>query len=596
MGFLQLAAVFLLAAVVAVPVAKRLGLGAIVGYLAAGVVLGPSVLGLVDDPQSILTVAEFGVALLLFVIGLELAPARLRTMRQAVFVAGSLQVVLTGLAGGALAWVLGLSLPVAMVVGFGLALSSTPLGLQLLAENRTIGTPHGRMAFGILLFQDLAAVLLLVIVPILAAVGAVLDPAAVVEGVAVAFGTIFAVILLGRPGLRFVLRQMARVHQTEMFTAMALLVIVALALLFNQVGLSAALGAFMAGVLLAGSEYRHQLETDIAPFRDLLLGLFFMTVAMTVDWPLVLGSPGPVLALTAAMLAGKALILIAVALMLRQSPRDAFGLAASIGQGGEYAFVIFGTAAGLGLVAGALADLLIAAVAVSMALTPLLYKIFLMIADGRGGKASARAYDTDMPDAPRIIIAGFGRVGQITGRLLAARKVPFTALDIDPDHVDFVQRFGNRVYFGDAARLDLLRTAGAEHAQVLLIAVDDVEASLRIAEAARANFPQLRVLARARNRQHLYKLWDLGVHDVTRETFAGALELATDALHALGVPIGEARDAAQLFRTHDQRILREIYGHHRDEKSWVHASLAGRKQLEELFEADRANREREGPG
>ena len=568
------------------PIAKRLGLGSVLGYLLAGIALGPWGIGLVDEVESVLHFAEFGVVLLLFVIGLEMQPARLWTMRQAVFGAGAAQVLGTGAVLAGIAAGFGLPLAAAIVAGLSLALSSTAFAVQTLAEKNQLATRYGRTAFAILLFQDLAAVPLLVIVPFLGSGAVAADGGETLLAIARAVGAVVVTAVVGRYLLRYALRIVAKSGVTEVFTAAALLTVVVTALLMEHVGLSMALGAFLAGVLLADSEYRHELEADIEPFKGLLLGLFFMAVGMSINLGLVRAQPLETAGLVIGLLAIKGLALYVLGRASKLDTWPSLGLATALPQGGEFAFIVFGVAVGAGVMGDGERDLLVAVVGLSMAVTPLIFGLYLR-ALGRRQKAPGEApYDRVIQDENQIIIAGFGRFGQMVGRTLAGMKIGFTALEISPDQVDFVKRYGSKVYYGDASRLDLLRAAKADQARICVIAIDDVEASLRMAETVRRHFPHLIVLARARNRQHAYRFMDLGVTEVFRETFASSLEMAEAALRDLGLGESRARTIVQRFREHDERRLLAAHAHHTDEDKMIDMAKQAARELRELYEQD----------
>ena len=576
-------AVLLAATVITVPLFRRFKLSAVLGYLAAGVVIGPWGLRLFEDVENILHFAEFGVVLLLFVIGLELQPSRLRVMRHAVFGGGGVQVAVTTVALAIVAGALGMPWPAALVIAFALSLSSTALILQVLSERGELTTRHGRSAFAILLFQDLAIMPALVVLPMLGRNG----PAAL-EWQAIALPLVAAVVVVaaGRHALRPALRIIAATRAQEAFTAAALLVVVGTALLFQSVGLSMALGAFMAGVLLADSEYRHELEADIEPFKGLLLGLFFMAVGMSANLGVLLESPFTVLALTLGYLVVKVLAVGAAARIARQDGPTAWRLGVALAGGGEFAFVLLALAAGDGLLPRAITDLLVIVVTLSMVAAPLLIAGADALARRLKPVAAAPAFDSFEPEEPRVLIAGFGRFGQIVARVLRARRIRFTALEISLAQVDFVRRFGNRLYYGDASRLEMLRSAGAAQASVLVIAIDDVETSLRTAEIARRHFPNLRILARARNRQHAFRLMETGVTEIWRETFASSLELAEATLVALGTPRDVAASQVRQFRSSDEATLLAQAAVHDDETKLIATAVASARQLESLFEAD----------
>lgn len=581
-------AVFLAAAVLAVPLFQRIGLGSVLGYLAAGAAIGPSGLGLIDEVEDTLHAAEFGVVLLLFIIGLELQPKRLWQLRGAVFGQGGAQVVLTTLAIAPLAWLLGLAPAPALVVGFALSLSSTAFVLQILGERRELAQPHGQAAFGILLAQDLAAIPALAVLPLLASGGDAAesggDPwSALALAAAVIAGLVFGGRLLLRPLFRWVLS--TRSH--ELSSAWALLVVIGTALLMEEVHLSAALGAFLAGVLLADSEYRHELEANIEPFKGLLLGLFFVAVGMSADLGLVAARPLPVLGIVAGLVAVKFLALLAVGRLTKLSLRASTDLAIALSQGGEFAFVLFGVAGKAGLLAPEVTDLLLVAVTLSMVVTPLLYKLRDRLA--RSARAEDRAHDAIHEENP-VLIAGFGRFGQIVARVLRSAKIPFTALEVSSEQVDFVRRYGNKIYYGDASRIELLRAARADRAQLLVVAIDDVDASLRTIRCAREHFPALRVLARVRNRQHAFAARALGANIIVRETFQASLDAARQALEELGLSPSDAREMVRTFREYDERLLNEQYALRDDEKALIAVSRRFSEDLEKIFEADARRR------
>ncbi|NUZ06873.1 glutathione-regulated potassium-efflux system protein KefC [Piscinibacter koreensis] len=589
-GWLSSGLVYLAAAVLAVPLARYAGLGSIIGYLVAGIVIGPWGLQVVRDPQEILHVAEFGVVLMLFLVGLELEPRRLWAMRRPIFGWGSVQLfgstVLLALVGMAL----GFDWRLAVVGGFGLALSSTAIGLGLLAERNMSGNTAGQGVLSVALLQDVAAIPLLALLPFLAA-----QPAASASdgggwlGALRALAVIAVIVLGGRLLLRPALRWIANSRTPEIFTAAALLLVVATASLMQAVGLSMALGAFLAGVLLAESEYRRELETDIEPFKGLLLGLFFIAVGMSIDMRLVVAQPGAVALLVLVFLAVKALVLwvMSVPMQIPRLERPVFVLL--LAQGGEFGFVVFQTAVGARVIGADAASLLTAAVAISMLLTPLL----LIAADrwwtprlGTGPRPDVP--ELEEPQNTPVIIAGFGRYGQIVGRMLYANGVQATVLDHDAEAIEALRRFGWRVYYGDASRLDLLRTAGAATARLLVLAIDDAQTSTAIARMVRDNFPQLTIVARARNVQHYYELYELGVRLIERETFDSALMSARSALETLGWQPHLARTLALRFRRYNVEQLQALAPHRRDEARLIAAARQGRQQLEELFALERA--------
>lgn len=586
MEMLTQAAVFFTAAVIVVPIFRKLGLGAVLGYLAAGALIGPFGLKLIADVEAIMHFAEFGVVLLLFIIGLELQPARLWTLRNAVFGLGGAQVAVTGIALAVIATFAGIGVAPAFVIGLGLALSSTAFVLQTLAERGELNDRHGRMAFAILLFQDIAAIPVLAAIPLLGAGLAVASGPSAVWGVLQVAGTLAAVVIGGHFLLRPVLRGIAATRTPELFTAAALLIVSGTALLMHAIGISMALGAFIAGMLLANSEYRHQLEADIEPFKGLLLGLFFIAVGMGLNLGLLRQSPGTVALLVAALMAIKGVIVYGLGRMWGMNHHSAKNLGLAIPQGGEFAFVIFTAAVGAGLMNRDLQELLVLVVSVSMAATPV-----IRIANDwmtRGFVPPQEPYDVAPIQEQPVIIAGFGRFGQIIGRVLAARRIPFTALDSSAAQVDFVRKFGSDIYYGDASRLELLRAAKADKAKIMVLAIDDVEASVRTAETVVKHFPHLKLFARARDRRHAYRLMDLGVTIMRRETFLSSLDLAREVLIGAGMSPSEALRTVDTFRAHDEKRLFEHYTHHNDMEKLQALAKASMKELEEMFERDAA--------
>jgi monovalent cation:proton antiporter-2 (CPA2) family protein len=581
--FLIQATVFLAAAVIGVPLLKRFGLSSVLGYILAGAVIGPWGLKLARDVEGARDYAEIGIVLLLFLIGLELLPERLWQLRRAVFGFGAAQVAATGAVLGLGAWALGVAPASAALIGFGLAMSSTAIGLQILIERKQLATPHGRAGFAVLLFQDLAVIPLLAVLPALTEEG----PAAAHAGGLSPLTTVLlfaAVVVAGRYLLRPYFRALANAASQEVLTAGALLVVLAVGVLMHKLGVSMALGAFVAGMLLADSEYRHEIEADIEPFKGLLLGLFFMTVGMSVNFTLIGDEPFKVAALVVVLLAVKLIIVFTLARLFGEEKRSAYALAVVLSQGGEFAFVLFSLAASQRLLPAALADLLVAIVTISMLTTPFLVKLLRCLPQRRAPvAANGAAPDEDNP----VIIAGFGRFGQVVGRVLATRDIPFTALDRDADQIDFVAQFGNKVYFGDASRPDMLRAAKADKASILVIAVDDIEASVKCAEVAKQQFPQLKIFARARNRLHAYRLLDLGITRVWRETFHSSADMSARVLMELGLPDSTAEETVRIFALHDEHLLKRAAAHHANMPKLIEIAKAGRAELHSLFEQDR---------
>jgi len=580
---------YLGAGVAGVLIAKRLGLGAILGYLGAGIAIGPYGLNLVGDTDAILHFAEFGVVLMLFLIGLELEPPRLWALRRSIFGWGSLQVLGCALALGAAGWALGWTWQVAVVAGLGLALSSTAVALQVMQERNVLPTGGGQAAFAILLFQDVAAIPILALIPLLGT--AQHDEGQAWLEAARALGVIVAIIAVGRLLLRHVLRRIARSDTPELFTAAALGLVVGIACLMQAVGLSMALGAFLGGVLLAESEYKRELETDVQPFKGLLLGLFFMAVGMGIEFRILWAQIGLVLAVLLGFLLLKAAVLwgLARAVHVPAAERPLFTVL--LAQGGEFAFVVFQQAEGARVLSPALSSVLVGSVALSMLLTPLLLVVMDRWLQPRQTRQASTLAELADPQQAPVIIAGFGRYGQVVGRLLYANGLKATVLDHDAEQIETVRRFGFPVHYGDATRLDLLRTAGAASARVLVVAIDDVEHSLQLVDLARSHFPQLTVVARARNVQHYYALRDRGVAHIERETLDAALMSGRSVLALMGWQPYAARQLAMRFRRHSVAQLERMWPHHRDEQVLVSMSRQGRQQLEELFAQERAERQ-----
>ncbi len=583
--FLIRATVFLAAAVIGVPLLKRLGLSSVLGYIVAGAAIGPWALGLAGEVESVRDFSEIGIVLLMFLIGLELLPSRLWELRRSVFGLGAAQVAVTGAALGLAAWALGVAPGAAAIIGFGLALSSTAIGLQTLIEKKQLSTPQGRAGFAVLLFQDLAVIPLLAVLPVLTQAHAGAVHAAGGYSAPLTLLLLAAVVAAGRYLLRPYFRTLAEAGSREVFTAGALLVVLAVGVFMHKLGISMALGAFVAGMLLADSEYRHEIEADIEPFKGLLLGLFFMAVGMSVNFGLIGDEPLKVAGLVIALVAVKAVIVFALARAFGEETPSAYAVAVVLSQGGEFAFVLFSLAAGEKLLPSGLADLLVAVVTISMLTTPFLVKLLHCLPQRKETAAAEGAAPPEEENT--VIIAGFGRFGQIVGRILATRGITFTALDSDSEQLDFVTQFGEKAYFGDASRLDLLRAAKADKASILVIAIDDIEASLKCVKIARQHFPHLKIFARARNRLHAYQLHDLGITRVWRETFHSSAEMAGRVLSELGLPDSMAEETVRIFTLHDERLLRRASAHHADREKLIEIARAGRAELRSLFEQDR---------
>jgi monovalent cation:proton antiporter-2 (CPA2) family protein len=582
MSFLLELLIFLSAAVLIVPICKRLGLSSVLGFLGAGLLIGPPGMALIADAGETLHFAELGVVFLLFIIGLELHPKRLWVMRHLVFGLGTMQVFGTSIiiAGCLLAF--GMDPTTSILLGFALALSSTAFVLQLLGEQKNLATPHGRAAFGTLLLQDLAVIPAIAILNLLMLEGsdAHYDEIEPLKIAMVIAGTILARFLL-RPLLNII----AGTEIQELFTAAALALVVGAALAMESVGLSMGLGAFVAGMLVADSEYRQQLETDVNPFKGLLLGLFFIAVGMSVNLNLLLTDGALILGLAVALMVVKALVIVPLVLMQKLERQEAIRTALVLAQGGEFAFVLIGGGLQANLVSQTIADLTILVVTLSMALTPLLVALgerFLGDKD-----TDQRPYDEILPEEESsVVIAGFGRVGQIVGRVLTMHRIPFTALDADPSHVDFVRKFGNETYYGDARRLDVLKAAGVGKAKALVVAIDNEQSAAEIVSEVKLYFPKVKVLARAHTRHHEIVLREAGVDYVIRDTLLSSLAIATELLGHLGLATADAERIVERFKIHDAQTLARQEAVFHDDVAFREEMLSAAEELKQLFDAD----------
>ena len=582
-GFLQQALVYLVAGVIAVPLFKRLGLGSVLGYLVAGVVIGPWALRLISDPQTVLHFSEFGVVLLLFLIGLELNLSRVWSLRRAIFGLGGVQVAATIAGVTAVALALGQPLVVGLVAGMGIAMSSTAIGLATLSEKNLLATPGGQASFAVLLFQDLAVIPLLLALGVLGGQVETMNWAAAGKAVAL----VLLLIVAGRFLVRPVLRYVAQARMREVFVGFSLLVVLGTAALMESAGLSMALGAFLAGVMLADSEYRYELELDIEPFKGLLLGLFFIAVGMSVDLGLFVRAPLAVLGLALAIVAFKALILFAIAQAFGYCNRaDAGVFAVALSQAGEFAFVLFGAAGAL--LPPPTAALLNAAVATTMVATPLLFLLYEKLADRQKEPRESEVMDEANP----VIVAGFGRFGQVITRVLSGLRINATLIDQDPNQIETVRRFGIKAYYGDATRLDVLESAGAARARLLIVALDDPEAAMRLVKRVRQRYAHLKLVVRAHSRTDAYEYFEMGVPAV-REVFGSSLDAAEAALRALDYGPVAARRVVQRFRRHDEEMLAEQAPHRNEVKRLIALQQQGRRDIAQLLAAEAAGAERE---
>ena len=621
-AFLLGAFIYLAAAVISVPIATRLGLGSVLGYLIAGVLIGPSALGLVgSEGQDVLHFAEFGVVVMLFLIGLEVQPSKLWTLRKPILGLGGLQVAGTAAAIAVAAMAFGTGWKAALTIGLILAMSSTAIVLQSLAERRqlktsggqavfsvllfarglelpALKTSGGQAVFSVLLFQDIAVIPILALLPVLAMNDAasahsdsMLASLPAWQQALIVFAAVALIVLAGRYLMRPLFRLIAMTGLREIFVALALALVVGITLLMETVGLSPALGTFLAGVLLAESEYRHELEMDLEPFKGLLLAVFFIAVGAGIDFKLVASAPTLIISAVLAVVLIKLAVLYAIARLARMKPPRASLFSFSLAQGGEFAFVLISFAAGLGLLAAAEANLLVAIVALSMALAPLLMMIDSRIVQPRfESLRPQREADRIEPSGSQAIILGHGRFGMTVGRVLAANGSKATVLDHDAEQIDALRRFGFKVFYGDASREDLLEAAGAKDAKILVVAIDDREKTMQIVETARRNFPHLEIFARAFDRPHAYALLNAGVTHVYREVFDSSLAMAEDALVALGQHPYEAAHALRLFRKHDEALMRRAARHSGDIDTIIDISRAAQAEIERVLSGDQAPR------
>ncbi|MCX2759555.1 glutathione-regulated potassium-efflux system protein KefB [Vibrio cyclitrophicus] len=577
--FLQSSVIFLAAAVVAVPIAQRAGLGSVLGYLLAGVAIGPWGLGLISDVEAILHFSEFGVVLLLFLIGLELNPKKLWQMRAPILGLGGAQVLITTLIITAIACLFGLTWQTSLVIGMGLALSSTAIALRVIEERELGGKEAGQSGFAVLLFQDIAVIPMLAVLPLLAGNtgGSWADMLWMLGGV---IGLLVGGHFLLRPLFRYVVMSGVR----ELFTVAALLLVIGIAVIMQQIGLSMALGTFLAGVLLAESEYRHELEIAIDPFKGLLLGLFFISVGMAVNLGLLAESPFAILIAVCALVVLKGLVLYALARIFGTQTKARSRMAMILSQGGEFAFVIFTAASAQGILSGEQVSFLLVVVSLSMVTTPLMLKLQDRFFARQLNQISESAMSSDVVDrSPRVIIAGFGRFGQIIGRLMYANKIRITVLESDASQIHILRKFGYKVFYGDSTHLELLRAAGADKAEAIVLCTDSPDEIMKTVDLCKQHFPRLKILARARSRVEAYQLLNHGVSNYSRETFLGALDLGRQTLTELGMHPYKAKRAEAHFRKLDNGMLKELLPQHNEDAELAQRAKEARKELEEIF-------------
>ena len=585
---LQTLICLLAASVVCVPLARKLGFGSILGYLVAGMAIGPWGLRLVTDSSEIAHISEFGVLMLLFLVGLEIRPQRMWLMRRAVFGFGLAQVAVTGAILAALLLALGLDWRAALVLGIGGALSSTAIALPLLGERDLLNTNSGRDTFAVLLFQDLASIPLVAAVPLLDGGGAGGgQPLWLAAGKAVL--AVAAILVGGRLLVRPVFRAVGGVKTREVFTMLAILIVVGAAGLTSLAGLPMSLGAFAAGVILSESEYRHELQADIEPFEGVLLGFFFLTIGITADLGLFRAEPLPILVAVGSLILVKVAVVMALQTLRGRNIVIALRSGLSLPQGSEFGFVLFGAALAVGVLPKAMLDRATLVIGVSMALGPILFALSERALVPRLRPETIRPDEpVDVAPAP-VIICGFGRFGQVVGRILKSRKIRFNALDPDADNVEIVRRFGAKAFFGDPTRMELLRSVGAADAKILVIALPDMEQSLKVATEAKAEFPHLRIFARVRNRRHAHRMMDLEIAGMVRELFLSSLRLTELVLEELGFDDEEARRTTQTFREHDHRQLLLQHPIYEDERRLIQTGREAAQELQDLFESDGAD-------
>lgn len=582
-NFMEQALVFIGAAVVLVPLFKQLGFGSVLGYLIAGAIVGPHALRLIQDSESVMHFSELGVVLLLFLIGLEIQPRKLWSMRIHLLGLGGLQILASAVIFAGICLLFGLSVPASLVIGFSLSLSSTAFALQTLVERNQFNTEFGRASFAILLMQDLVAIPALAIIPVF---GLVQETKSSSNSVLLALFIIIFLVVARRFLIRPLFRVIASSHMREIFTAATLFIVLGVAALMSKAGMSAALGTFIAGVLLADSEYRHELEANLEPFKSLLMGLFFIAVGMSVDLQIILDHPLSVVALALGYLAVKAVVIYGVGRLFRLSHVNAKQMALSIAQGGEFAFVIFGMALTLGIGQADTISFLTVVVTLSMALNPLFGMLNDRIARRSQKNAEKPHFDSIKDETPDVIIAGFGRFGQIFGRVLRAQNIPFVAIDHDSEQVETVRKFGSKVYYGDASRHDLLEAAGAAKAKYFILAIDDVDMSLKTAQTVREHFPNLKIFARARNRGHAFDLLALGIKAIKRELFDSSAYFTRDLLVDMGYAKETADDLIEKFKLHDEIMLEEQFKVRHDDKMFLSVSKQAVAQLSQVLGED----------
>lgn len=585
MDLLTPALIYLSLSALLVSLFHKLGLGSVLGYLAAGFIIGPHALSVVKDVNSVSGFAEFGVVFLLFIIGLELQPKKLWNMRKDLIGYGGLQILICTLGLGAIVKFFGLNWSQSFVIGFALSLSSTAFAMQTLIERKQLQTEPGQVSFAILLMQDIVAIPALALIPLLSTVN---TDSNLTRWTALWFiATVIALVFISRYLMRPLLRMVASIRNREIFTAITLVIVLGVSLWMHHLGLSMGLGAFLAGVLLADSEYRHELEVDLEPFKGLLMGLFFISVGMSVNISLLVASPLIVLALTALYQIVKGWLTLLAARLLGLETQHAKCMSLTIAQGGEFAFVIFASTLKIELLPSYITEMLVLVVTLSMVMSPIALAFNeKILASLYNRKKKDVQYDDIESNSNHVIIAGYGRFGQISGRILRSLDISFTALELDPAQIELLRKFGTKVYYGDASRVDLLEKAGAAEAKLLILAIDDVESSVQTAQIIKEHFPKLKVFARARNRNHAFQLRDLGINFIKRETFDSAVDLSKEMLIELGYRRDHADRLIEKFRLHDESMLIEQHLVQHDEKQMISVSRQGAEQLTQVLNDD----------
>ncbi|MBU2925331.1 monovalent cation:proton antiporter-2 (CPA2) family protein [Colwellia sp. 1_MG-2023] len=601
---LEMAVIYLAAAIVAVPIAKRLGLGSVLGYLIAGIIIGPFAFGLVGDQTDVMHFAEFGVVMMLFLVGLELQPSRLWKLRHSIMGLGGLQVLLTSALFFAIGYfILNLRWETSLAIGLMLALSSTAIVLQTLTEKGWIKQEAGQNAFSVLLFQDIAVIPILALLPLLAFTqignvdvasshGNLIEHFPVYAQVLISLATIAAIVFAGKYISTPLFRYIAETRLRELFTLFALFLVIVIAVIMKKIGLSSALGTFLAGVVLAESEFRHELEVDIEPFKGLLLGLFFITVGASIDFPLLIAQFSNVMLFVVGLIAIKALVLYILAYVFKMKSKQQLLFTLALAQGGEFAFVLLSLTSTLQILSVEQTKLTTLVVAISMLMAPLLLMFYDKVINREDNSQKSFDKPEQIEATKNVIIAGYGRFGQVIGRLLTAQGYHLSILDHSPSQIELLRRFGNKVFYGDAARLDLLTASGANGAQLLVIAIDDADKVLQIATMAKKYYPHLKIVARAIDRRHAYQLMHLGIETFKRETFDSALNLGVEALTLLGNDQADAKRAGEIFAKHDNESLTALADLWGDDHSYGVAVKQRTEDLQQVLNNDKSEQDR----